>query len=239
MSEAWYYGSAKGPQGPISLTELVQLLERITEPRRVLVWRDGFEDWKPVAEVRDVLDRLYGSQPLPGASPVPVIREPAVTVEEAAEFKGVQPQPHGIGGWLVLVAIGQVVGPLRLVAEVARYVHSINGDAWKRFPVAFNGELTMNLAMIVLSVSTTILFFTRSRRFPRFFVVQMACIPLLPIFDMLWIALIFSVSLNRSPFVFLKIDFQSGLQVATQVIAAAIWIPYVLRSRRVANTFVK
>jgi hypothetical protein len=36
---------------------------------------------------------------------------------------------------------------------------------------------------------------------------------------------------------FLTLEANEGMQMFAAVIGAAIWIPYILRSRRVANTF--
>jgi hypothetical protein len=42
---------------------------------------------------------------------------------------------------------------------------------------------------------------------------------------------------NKPIFDLLTLDAKEGGQVIAGVIGAAIWIPYILRSRRVANTF--
>jgi hypothetical protein len=76
-----------------------------------MVWRHGFDDWKPADEVSEVAQQLFRPPPLrPGPPPVPTIREPAVPVEDAVEFKNVRPPLTGIGGWLGLLAFGQVIG---------------------------------------------------------------------------------------------------------------------------------
>ena len=38
---------------------------------------------------------------------------------------------------------------------------------------------------------------------------------------------------------FMSMDEKEGRQILTSIVGAAIWIPYMLRSRRVRNTFVK
>jgi hypothetical protein len=43
MTELWYYAEGEEARGPLSLSELVPLLARIADPRRVMVWRHGFE----------------------------------------------------------------------------------------------------------------------------------------------------------------------------------------------------
>jgi hypothetical protein len=244
MTDLWYYAEGGQQRGPLSLAELIPLLARISDPRNVLLWRHGFDDWRPVIEVSEVAQQLFRPPPLrPSAPPIPptppVIREPSVAVEDAAEFKDVQPPLKGIGGWLAFVAFGQVVGILRLIVSVGQYVQSVSDDVWKRFPTAIWGEIVMNIALIGFCIYTASLLFSHSRRFPKFFIAELVIAIILPIIDLFWVAGIFSVSLNRPMSEFMKLEPQDVGQIFAGVIGAAIWIPYVLRSRRVANTFIK
>ncbi|WP_225145219.1 DUF2569 family protein [Bradyrhizobium sp. BRP20] len=126
---------------------------------------------------------------------------------------------------------------MRLVVNTAQYVQSISSETWVQFSIVFWGEIAMNVALIGLAIWTAVLLFMHSRRFPAFFIVQMICAVLIPLIDLVWVASIFSIGLNRPFGDFFTIE---PLQVARMVvgaISAAIWITYVLRSRRVANTF--
>ncbi|MBR0847106.1 DUF2569 family protein [Bradyrhizobium diazoefficiens] len=240
MTDLWYYAEGGQPRGPLSLVELIPLLARISDPRHVKIWRHGFEDWKAVEDVREVAQQLFRPPPLtPAPPPLATVREPVVTAEEAGEFRNVKPELTGIGGWLGLLAFGQVMGILRLIVSVGQYMQSISDDTWKRFPTAIWGELVMNAGLICLCIYTASLLFSHSRRFPSFFIAQMACAILLPLVDLFWIASIISISLNRPIGEFLSIEPREGGQMIAGAIGAAIWIPYVLRSRRVANTFIK
>ena len=109
MTDFWYYGEGGLARGPLSHAELIPLLARIADPRRVLIWRDGFEDWKAVEDVHEVAQQLFPPPPSGSAQP-PAVREPVVDAGDAAEFKTVKPELTGIGGWLAFVAFGQVVG---------------------------------------------------------------------------------------------------------------------------------
>ncbi|MGY0570987.1 DUF2569 domain-containing protein [Bradyrhizobium sp. RDM12] len=150
-----------------------------------------------------------------------------------------QPPLKGIGGWLAFVAFGQVVGILRLIVSVGQYVQSVSDDVWKRFPTAVWGDIVMYILLIILCIYTASLLFSHSRRFPKFFIAQLVCAIVLPIVDLFWIAGIFSISLNRPMSEFMKLEPQVVGQIFSGVVGAAIWISYVLRSRRVANTFIK
>ena len=210
MTDLWYYGEGGQQRGPIPLSDLLPLLSRTADPRHVLVWRTGFDSWKRVEDVQEIAQQLFPPPPL---RPTAVVREPAVAAEDAAEFKDVKPELWGIGGWLGLVALGQVLGILRLIASVGMYIQSITDDVWKRFPIAIWGEMAMNALLIGLCISTTVLLFKHSRRFPAFFIAQMICAALLPILHILWVCITFSISLDRPMSDFFKVDARQAGQM--------------------------
>lgn len=129
--------SINKPRGPLPLSELVPLLSRISDPRRVMIWRHGFDDWKAVEEVRKVAQQIFRPPPLrsapPPAPPTVSIREPVIDVADAAEFKNVKPLLCGIGGWLGLLAFGQVMGILRLIVSLGQYYSTIGDEIGSGF----------------------------------------------------------------------------------------------------------
>ena len=60
MTEFWYYAEGAETRGPLSLDELLPMLARIADPRQVMIWRHGFEDWKAVEEVRELAQHYSG-----------------------------------------------------------------------------------------------------------------------------------------------------------------------------------
>jgi len=237
MTDFWYYGDGSRARGPVSRAELIPLLARIADPRRVMIWRDGFEDWKAVEDVHEVAQQLFPPPPPSGSAPPPTVREPVVDAGGAAEFKNVNPELTGIGGWLGLLAFGQVVGILRSLVSLGQYYTKLDGELWNRFPVALWGEAALNAAMVGLVGYTTVLLIRHSRHFPRFFIWQTIFVIMMPLVDRVWIALIFAPLTNKPISEFLTLEAKEGMQMFAAVIGAAIWIPYILRSRRVANTF--
>jgi hypothetical protein len=239
MADSWYYAEGGQQRGPMTISELLPLLAGIADPRRVMIRREDFEGWKPVEEVREIAEQLFRSLQHPAQPADAPIREPAVPAEDAATFKDVQPDMTGISGWLALLAFGQVMGILRLLFSVGQYVQSITDDVWTYFPTVIWSEMLLNAALIGFAIWTTVLLFTHSHRFPAFFIVQVICALLLPMVDLLCVASFFSAALNRPFSDFFILEPRQIGQMIVGAITAAVWITYVLRSRRVANTFIK
>ena len=239
VTHFWYYGEEGQARGPVPEAELIPLLARSADPRRVMIWRDGFDGWKAVEDVHEVAQQLFSPSRSRSAPPPLAVREPAVSAADAAEFKNVKPELTGIGGWLALLAFGQVVGVPRLVVSLGQYYTTISDELWQRFPVALLGEAALNAAMVGLVVWTTVLLFQHSRRFPNFFIGQMIFTIVLPFVDLVWLASNFALATDKPISEFLTIEAAERLQIFGVVFSAAIWIPYVLRSRRVANTFTR
>ncbi len=228
MLAVWHYTEGEERRGPLPLAELIPLLAQMADLQHVKLWRHGFDDWKPVGEVGEVMRRLP-----------PSVSARVVAGEGTTEFTDGEREPSGIGGWLGFLAFGQVIGILRLIVAVGQNLQAIGGDIGTRFPLALWGEMVMQVAFICLSIYTAWLLFNHSRRFPGFFIAQMVCAIFFPVVDLLWVAAVFSSSLDRPISAFLTIEPLEGARMMVGAIVATIWISYVLRSRRVATTFTK
>jgi hypothetical protein len=159
--------------------------------------------------------------------------------ESVAERATAAEEPSGIGGWLLLVAFGQVAGVLRLLVMLGQqYSDPENLEAFAQFPLLMYGELAMNLCLSIFVIVLLLLFFGKSRYFQRFFIVALLLAIASPAVNILWVALALSIQLG-SPFTeFLEFERQEKNQMILGVISALIWTPYVLKSKRVRNTFV-
>ncbi|MEO6381044.1 MAG: DUF2569 domain-containing protein, partial [Nitrobacter sp.] len=155
-----------------------------------------------------------------------------------AEPVAVEKEPRGIGGWLLLISFGQVVGPLRLLVALGQtYFDPDARKGFEEFPLASYGELASLLALTLLAIPTAILFFRKSRYFPRFFICELVAAFVVPALSVIWTALTLSTQLGGSVSEFLVLDSQEIAQFALAGISALIWIPYTLKSRRLRNTF--
>jgi uncharacterized protein DUF2569/uncharacterized protein DUF4339 len=212
MNGTWYYAEGNTQRGPVSLAELTSALFRTAQqPSSVLVWRPGLETWQPAESIAEVAAALA--------------RNAALT---------------GMGGWLILIAFGQVVTPLRLFVEVGHYYATLDHGLFERFPVTLVGEALMNVAVAVLAVTTAVLFFRKSRRFPAFFIGEMVVALLTGPVSMAWVSLVLGVESDQ-PALDILLPMLTPREITQQILAVigcAVWIPYVMKSRRVANTFV-
>jgi hypothetical protein len=119
-ADEWYVGINGVPVGPIRLSELRSKASSGAVTKDSLVWRDGFEDWKPlgtfpelVAIIEESLSSVRGSvAPLAPSSPpapVPAAGAPptAVAIPTAVAVRDpfAAPSPRGSG-----VPLGTVTG---------------------------------------------------------------------------------------------------------------------------------
>jgi uncharacterized protein DUF2569/uncharacterized protein DUF4339 len=247
MSELWYYAEGGETRGPLSLADLVGNLSQASDPEKVLVWRKGFENWKPVSAVSEVAGQMIRPPPLrpppppvvSPAEPPSKIHEPVVSDDDVGALKDFKPPLSGIAGWLILIAIGQVVGVIKLLGSLAQYYGEADPKLFQQFPVTMWGEAALNAGFVALAIYTAVLFFQKSSKFPRFFIYQWMFIIFMPLVDMVWAGLTLSLYTGRSFEEFAKFDPQTVGQSIGAMIGAAVWITYIIKSRRVANTFTK
>ena len=153
-------------------------------------------------------------------------------------------EPRGLGGWLILPAIGLFILPIRLL-------FSLNNDFLPIFQQGYWEILTTpgseayhelwapliifevigNIIFVIFDIILIFLFFVKSFRFPVLYIVFLAL-------NLTFVAadLFFA---NSIPAVAAQNDAESVMQIVRSIIGAIIWIPYFLVSVRVKNTFVK
>jgi hypothetical protein len=147
--------------------------------------------------------------------------------------------PAGLGGWLLLVALGVVTRPLALIRYFV--IHGPNyfdQRVWLNVTIPGQSqyhpltapllafEVAGNTMLFVLSVLTAVLFFRKRRQFPAVIIFMLTAIVVVLIIDS---AMAYSIPFTD----------KSLTGLAQSAIAAGIWIPYFLVSKRVKNTFVR
>lgn len=154
-----------------------------------------------------------------------------------------QVAPSGIGGWLYLVAIGLCLTPIRLGAEIVQGLRPLQPVTWHAvttpgtrayhplFGPLIVGELVANAALLVSAIVLLYLFFAKRRAFPGAMMAFLVVRLLIQIADMLVARMIPAAAAAIGPAAFAALG--SGLLVVV------IWVPYFLKSRRVAATFIR
>jgi hypothetical protein len=155
------------------------------------------------------------------------------------------PPPKGLGGWLILVGLSVILSPFILIAQVNQLYGEMlewEDGTWdllttpgteyyiEGFAPLIIAELSVNLSLILFGFILVFLFFKKHYRFPKLYIYYLA-IPLIIIpFDDHVASRVLDVEAFDSEIT--KDYFQSW-------IAALIWIPYMLISKRVKSTFVE
>ena len=128
-----------------------------------------------------------------------------------------------IGGWLILLAIGISISPLRLLVDLFKNPEIINGTGWMSFLALKNYLLFVfvfvshifNIVKLPFLALLIVLFFERRTSFPRLMAIMLA-IQLV----MVAIDTIAGRALASDPS---SISMNDMIQ---SIVGAAIWIPY-------------
>jgi hypothetical protein len=227
MSDAWYYAEDGAAKGPMPFGDLVNVLSAMHDPADVLVWRGGFQSWTRAADVAELATRLVAFPP--GSASATGMQPPAS-----------EPKPLRIGGWLILLAICQALAPIQVILGAAsillpQYLH------WKivgGVPTGLIGFALLFAAFLILVTKSAVLFFRKSRRFPRFFVFQ----ALMTLFCLAGGPLLIAVAGRDLSFDEALARTFKASDIAWIVVAVVIftgWIAYLYISKRAAQTFVR
>ncbi len=151
---------------------------------------------------------------------------------------------RGLGGWLALVGIGIILSTIINVYQIyGFYVQVIKSGLWqalttqggKAYQPVLAGiiasEMVVNGIVILLFLYMAILYFSKNRRFPKFFTGVL-------IFVLIFTVLDLAATCTILPF---EIVMQPGtiIRVSMPVFGCLIWIPYMRKSKRVKATFVR
>jgi len=149
-----------------------------------------------------------------------------------------EPAPEGLGGWLILVGIGIVIAPVRIVVLlVSSYGAVVGSGAWSVlaaerpwWAAVLVAETVINVGLIAAWLFGAYLFFSRRRLFRPWYIGLLAFSLGFLVAD----TLVMKLVLPEVPL----FDAETVRSFAQGAIAAAIWIPYMLVSRRAAATFI-
>lgn len=150
---------------------------------------------------------------------------------------------EGIGGWLILLAIGIIITPIRIVALMTTYPDIFSTSVWESLTKpetqAYNpllasiviGEIVINSGMVLAFIYTGYLFFSKR----KLFIIWYICLAVFSLIFILLDALFIKLALPDEP----VFDPEMVKELMRSAIAVFVWVPYLLCSKRVKATFIK
>ena len=153
----------------------------------------------------------------------------------------IEPQLQGIGGWLILIAIGLCSMPLRLFVQLVRNNGSYSTATWQRLTMpgseayhslwapALLFGLLGNLLLLVFSSLLLVFFFQKRRIFPALFIAFLWLNVLIMGIDLGFAEMIPGIASPNSS--------KHFAPLTGTMMAGIIWTLYFILSRRVKSTF--
>lgn len=151
---------------------------------------------------------------------------------------------EGIGGWLILVAIGLILNPLRMLVSLSRdLLPAFSHETWAILTTpgseAYHPlwapllifELAGNSIFVIFSIVVAIMFFRKKKFFPKMIIIFLLS-------NLAFVAADYFAA-NAIPFIANQSDPESVRELARTLIGCLIWVPYFIKSKRVTATFVK
>lgn len=148
--------------------------------------------------------------------------------------------PEGIGGWLILPVL--MLALLIIAAGLQLTTFSDIVELAARFPTLqrymISTQIVVNALLgIVCPIVLLVLLFQKKRRFPRLFVAWAIGFAVFAVINRAMATLMFGGMLSDEWRQLLSL---SNLQsLILSILPVVIFIPYMLKSRRVRNTFVR
>lgn len=151
---------------------------------------------------------------------------------------------RGIGGWLILVAIGIVITPFQILKDIGEEAAALyaNGtyelltnpesSAYSPFWEPYiRAETFINGITLLASIVLIFIFFAKKRFFPKLYIIFLVVSAVLLVMGTLILKLSFP---EIDVF-----DSETTRAFVRAGVSVGIWVPYLLVSKRVKATFVK
>jgi hypothetical protein len=139
-----------------------------------------------------------------------------------------RPQFVGIGGWLLLPAVGFVLGPIMGTVGLVRAVSQFSNAAVQGHGGLYILELCVQAGLLIFMIYAATRLYGKKANAPSTIVAFMVA-------SLIATAVLLVIELSAGANAFAVV---SGQQLARGLIPAAIWIPYFRVSKRVKATFV-
>ncbi len=149
-------------------------------------------------------------------------------------------KPVGIGGWLLLPAIGVFLSPFyigwRAIRNAGTAAAIMGEDVSWLSRIFVLIEFAVTIAMLAASLYLIYLLISRKRSFPKFFTAFLLGGIVMAIVGL---ATTLAVLGSEVEVMLYPVDLSDLRGLLGAVLWAAVWIPYTWQSQRVRETFVK
>jgi predicted Zn finger-like uncharacterized protein len=135
----WYVAVRNQPVGPVSKTKVKSYLRRKEVDGHSLVWREGFDDWKPLKDCEELSDLLTPAPPPPAEEAAPPAPPPPGPAEPAGG--GFEEEPPTEGDALRGFHVGRIDAQAT-VAEMAEAGEALEHDVFRPVPQAERPQRT-------------------------------------------------------------------------------------------------
>jgi len=150
-----------------------------------------------------------------------------------------------IGGWLILVGIGLVLTPFLLAYGVFDSLSLLSDGGLKAMNSLIPGlgsaiafELVLDTILIFVALYLIFLFKDKKKNFPKYYIWYLSASIAYLVLDYIILASLSTTNSEMQAILDSTLSESLGSLVGTTV-ASAIWIAYMLKSKRVASTFIK
>jgi len=234
----WFYMNGQERIGPVSQDQLCDLFRKGVLGLQTLVWSDRFENWTPassIAALRSLSPTTPNSLQL-GMSPTGAASLGGRPITVDHDSMPAVDGPVGIGGWLILPAIGMIFSPILIALGVfallliARKVESSEVIGAAGHASSLRMLAGIHGLYLLYILYTAVAFFSTKRSAPALTIGAYLISAVLAV-----VALLMTRSIPQSP---AAPPGKEWLDLAKPVAIALVWVPYFLVSRRVKNTFV-
>lgn len=139
---------------------------------------------------------------------------------------------QGISGWLIIVAIGIVLRPLIWIRDMGLYADI--SEYWELIDLPLKlylaAEILISIIIILSLFYLAFLFFSKKTQFPKIFINVNIGVLLFLFFDFLIFKILFPNDI--------LFDSETIKTTFQNILYACVWIPYVIYSERVKQTFI-
>ena len=221
QTEAWFYRKDSQRIGPVSLDQLCDLFRNKALDLQTEVFNKAFGEWTPASSIPGLRALC------PATAQEPLWQGPTQALDYETP---IQSDVAGIGGWLILPAIGMILGPLiQALATVGLWLLS-GLPAAQRIAGSLKILAFISGAFLLYRLYTAVLFFSKKRSAPAAVIgVYIGGI----LFDVAGGAMFQSGNAKSSA------SSTPWVSPWPWTIGTAVWILYFLRSERVRATFVR